>query len=372
MTVSHELRTPLTAIYGWSRLLATGQLREEHKAPALATIERNARAQTRLIDDLLDVSRVITGKLRLDIRQVNLEDVVRGAVEAMRPALAAKGIRLETAIDPNEAADRRRSGAAAASRVEPPVECDEVHASRRARGAASPAIGIAAGTGRHGHRRGNCDRVPAIRLRAVSPAGGWVAATVRRPRTRPGDRASPRRAPRRFRVSRERRGRPWRDVQGHSPGAGAQARRGVSGAPGWRHPCQVGCTSRRHPRAGRGRRTRGARALRIHPRNRRRPRHDGVVGLSRPAISPQDVLVSDIEMPDEDGYELVGKALALAQDRGARLNTIAVTAYARTEDRLRALDHGYQWHLSKPVEPSELVSVVASLANSPPGAARLH
>lgn len=86
----------------------------------------------------------------------------------------------------------------------------------------------------------------------------------------------------------------------------------------------------------------------------------------------QDVLVSDIEMPDEDGYELVGKALALAQDRGARLNTFAVTAYARTEDRLRALDHGYQWHLSKPVEPSELVSVVASLANSPPGAARLH
>lgn len=86
----------------------------------------------------------------------------------------------------------------------------------------------------------------------------------------------------------------------------------------------------------------------------------------------QDVLVSDIEMPDEDGYELVGKALALAQDRGARLNTIAVTAYARTEDRLRALDHGYQWHLSKPVEPSELVSVVASLANSPPGASRLH
>ena len=76
--------------------------------------------------------------------------------------------------------------------------------------------------------------------------------------------------------------------------------------------------------------------------------------------------------PQGGRVELVGKALALAQDRGARLNTIAVTAYARTEDRLRALDHGYQWHLSKPVEPSELVSVVASLANSPPGASRLH
>jgi CheY-like chemotaxis protein len=86
----------------------------------------------------------------------------------------------------------------------------------------------------------------------------------------------------------------------------------------------------------------------------------------------QDVLVSDIEMPDQDGYELEGKALALAHDRGTRLNTNAVTAYARTEDRSRALDHGYQWHLSKPIEPSELVSVVASLANAPMGDSRLH
>ena len=69
MTVSHELRTPLTAIYGWSRLLASGQVRGEQRTRALATIERNARAQTRLIEDLLDVSRVISGKLRLDMRR---------------------------------------------------------------------------------------------------------------------------------------------------------------------------------------------------------------------------------------------------------------------------------------------------------------
>ena len=86
----------------------------------------------------------------------------------------------------------------------------------------------------------------------------------------------------------------------------------------------------------------------------------------------QDVLVSDIEMPGQDGYELADKALTLARERATYLGAIAVTAYARTEDRLRALDHGYQWHLSKPVEPSELVSVVASLATAPPGDARPH
>ena len=91
MTVSHELRD---AADGHLRLVAAagdGAAARRARAPArLPTIERNARAQTRLIDDLLDVSRVITGKLRLDIRQVNLEDIVRGAVEAMRPALAAR------------------------------------------------------------------------------------------------------------------------------------------------------------------------------------------------------------------------------------------------------------------------------------------
>ena len=77
--------------------------------------------------------------------------------------------------------------------------------------------------------------------------------------------------------------------------------------------------------------------------------------------------MSDIEMPGEDGYQLAARALARARDRGTRLNTIAVTAYARTEDRLRALEHGFNWHLAKPVEPSELVSVIASLVYAPAG-----
>jgi signal transduction histidine kinase len=101
MTVSHELRTPLTAIRGWARMLSTGEIREEQKRHALETIERNARAQTQLVDDLLDVSRAISGKLRLDVAIVDLPAVVDAAVESIRPAAAAKEIRLQTIVDPS-------------------------------------------------------------------------------------------------------------------------------------------------------------------------------------------------------------------------------------------------------------------------------
>ena len=99
MTVSHELRTPLTAIYGWIRMLASDAVRPEQRQRALEAVERNARAQTRLIDDLLDVSRAITGKLRIDARPVNLEDVVRAAVETLKPALDAKAIHFGHHVD---------------------------------------------------------------------------------------------------------------------------------------------------------------------------------------------------------------------------------------------------------------------------------
>jgi signal transduction histidine kinase len=100
MTVSHELRTPLTAIYGWARVLGTKQMGAEHQARAIAAIERNAHAQTRLIEDLLDVSRAITGKLRLEPRPINVADVLRAAVETVSPAMAAKRTRFEAEIDP--------------------------------------------------------------------------------------------------------------------------------------------------------------------------------------------------------------------------------------------------------------------------------
>ncbi|MGH9373017.1 MAG: sensor histidine kinase, partial [Vicinamibacterales bacterium] len=101
MTLSHELRTPLTAIYGWVRMLSTEIVPPDQRARALAAVERNARAQTRLIDDLLDVSRAISGKLRLDARAINVADVVMSAIETLEPALDAKNIQIEKALDPD-------------------------------------------------------------------------------------------------------------------------------------------------------------------------------------------------------------------------------------------------------------------------------
>lgn len=99
MTISHELRTPLTAIYGWARVLGTREMPKEEQARAIAAIERNSHAQTRLIDDLLDVSRAISGKLRLETRPVSVPDVVRAAVETVNPAMTAKGLHFESTFD---------------------------------------------------------------------------------------------------------------------------------------------------------------------------------------------------------------------------------------------------------------------------------
>jgi signal transduction histidine kinase len=98
MTISHELRTPLTAIAGWARLLVDNLVTEEQRNAALRTIDRNAQAQTRLIDDLLDVSGIMTGKLRLDIHRVQIEDVISAAVEAVRPAAAAKRVEIVATV----------------------------------------------------------------------------------------------------------------------------------------------------------------------------------------------------------------------------------------------------------------------------------
>ena len=101
MTVSHELRTPLTSITGWVQILETGKLDAAQTRAAIETIARSARAQARLIEDLLDVSRIISGKLRLDPRTVRIADVVREAAATVQPAADAKGLRLDTVIDPD-------------------------------------------------------------------------------------------------------------------------------------------------------------------------------------------------------------------------------------------------------------------------------
>jgi signal transduction histidine kinase len=101
MTVSHELRTPLTAIAGWARMLVDGMVGDDKRESALRTIERNAQAQKRLIEDLLDIAGIMAGKLRLDVRSISVTEVIQNAVDAVMPAANAKGIHLETSIAPD-------------------------------------------------------------------------------------------------------------------------------------------------------------------------------------------------------------------------------------------------------------------------------
>src|SRR6185503_6450631 len=103
-TISHELRTPLSAILGWTRMLRLGQLSADEHVKALDTIERNARAQAQLIDDLLDVSRIVTGKLRMDVRPSDPTSFIDAAVEAVRPAAEAKGVHVQKVMDTGAAA----------------------------------------------------------------------------------------------------------------------------------------------------------------------------------------------------------------------------------------------------------------------------
>src|SRR6185312_6514806 len=98
-TISHELRTPLTAILGWARLLGSGRLQPDEQSQAIESIGKNARAQAQLIDDLLDVSRIITGKMRLEVREIDLSNVIDGALGVVLPAAQAKGIEVEPRID---------------------------------------------------------------------------------------------------------------------------------------------------------------------------------------------------------------------------------------------------------------------------------
>ena len=141
--LSHELRTPLNAIVGYARLLRGGILTGDKATRGLETLERNATSLTQIVDDVLDVSRIVSGKIRLDVQPVELPLVVDNAVATVQPAADAKGVRVQTIVDPARRPGLGRSRSAAAGRVEPAVERGEVHAERRPRAGAARARELA-------------------------------------------------------------------------------------------------------------------------------------------------------------------------------------------------------------------------------------
>ncbi|HEY0174019.1 MAG TPA: PAS domain S-box protein [Pyrinomonadaceae bacterium] len=363
-TVSHELRTPLTAILGWAHMLRTGQLVGPDARGVYETIERNARAQSQLIDDLLDVSRIITGKLRIDVRRVDPVYFIDSAVEAVRPAADGKGVRLHKETEAGTAW----------------VAGDPVRLQQVVWNLLSNAMKF---TPRGGSVEVRLARNGANVEISVKDTGAGIA---------------PEFLPHVFERFRQAEGGITRQhgglglglsivrhlvelhgggVSAESPGEGQGSTFTVSlpAAPA-RKGEDVGAASTAPPAYGCPERLDGLRVLIVDDEP------DTLmmlkVGLSLCGAEVEtasavagalaaldagrfDVLITDIGMPGEDGYDLIREVRSRPADGGGRIPAVALTAYARVEDRLQALRSGFQMHVPKPVELAELVAVTSSL-----------
>lgn len=368
-TISHELRTPLTSILGWSRMLRSHQLSEEDYAKALETIERNAHSQAQLIDDLLDVSRIITGKLRMDVRPTNLNDVIEAAIEALKPAAVAKGVRIQKIMDTGVVS----------------VPGDPVRLQQVVWNLLSNAIKF---TLRGGRVQVRLERVNSHIDIVVSDTGQGISPDFLPyvfDRFRQADQ----------RTSRQHGGmglglsivRHLVELHGGSvkaesagEGQGSSFTVQLPVAPVYEVDQSAG---RVHPAARDllpdtqgGDRLDGLKILIVDDEPDTRDMLKA--GLSRcgaevvAASSASEafaalgadlpgLLISDIGMPGEDGYEFIGRLRKLPVKEGGNIPAIALTAYARVEDRMKALRAGYQMHVPKPVDLAELVAVAASL-----------
>jgi PAS domain S-box-containing protein len=367
-TLSHELRTPLTSILGWASMIRNGEVEGSAAARAIETIERNARSQARLIDDLLDVSRIITGNLRLDLHPLNLAPIVEAGIDALRPTADVKGIQLRTEslgaeclvkgdanrlrqviwnLLSNAIKFTQRGGAVAIS-----LKCagSTVHLT-----VADTGEGISAeflpyvfdrfrqAEGSISRKQGGLGLGLAVVRHLVELHGGSIRAessglgegsrfTVELPLAE--ERRDPARAEERRREVERRRTR-----KGAIRLDGIHVllveddedSRKLLSVMLKRHGARVTSTKS------------AAEALRVFPEEL------------------PDVLVSDIGMPDEDGYEFIRKLRALPPDQGGQTPAIALTGYASRKDRERALAAGYHQHMAKPIEQSDMINAIAAL-----------
>lgn len=369
-TLSHELRTPLNAIVGYSRMLQAGMLAtSEKQTNALETVVRNAASLTQIVEDVLDVSRIVSGKLRLNVQAVELSQIVREAVETSQPAADARGIRLDVIVDPQGTLvsgdpDRLRqvlwnlcSNAVKFSErgghVEVRLERVNSHVEVTV---TDTGIGIEPAFLPHLFER--FSQADAGTSRVHSGLGLGLAITRHLVELQGGR------------------------ISAHSDGLGHGSTfrielpiRGVWPAPG--------DEIRIHPAA-----SDPAVPLRV-------PRLDGIrilvvdddrdaLALSREILEVTgatvttadsgqdalnklgkgiaDVLIVDIGMPRMDGFELITRIRASGEAAIREIPAAALTAFARSEDRVRAMRSGFEVHLSKPIEPGELMAAAATLA----------
>jgi signal transduction histidine kinase len=364
-TLSHELRTPLNAILGWSRLLVGGNLDAGTARRAIEIIDRNTRLQAQLIEDLLDISRIITGKLRLDLRSVPVAQIVEGAIESVRPSADARRVQLRTAMTDGSArilCDPARMQQVIWNLVTNAIKFTPEGGTVRVQvDVAGPTVSIEvsdSGVGidpdflphvfdRFRQQDGASTRAHgglglglSIVRHLVELHGGTVEArsagpgrgatfTVRVPQ-------APVRAGQIELLDEKARSEEFTDLPSLA-GLHVLVVDNESDARGLLRVVLEGC----------GASVEEASAA------------DEALECIRRRLP--DVLLSDIAMPGEDGYALIRKVRDL--DGPSRtLPAAALTAFATATDRARALLAGYQAHIPKPVEPSELAAVVAALA----------
>jgi signal transduction histidine kinase len=366
-TLSHELRTPLNAILGWSQLLAGGQLQEATRRRAIEIIERNTRLQVQLIDDLLDVSRIVTGKVRLDLKPMLVRTIIDAAVEAALPTATAQSVEIHREV-PDEAIA---------------VLCDGSRMQQVLSNLLSNAI-------------------------KFTPAGGLVTVSERRDGSGvvltvsdTGEGIEPRFLPHVFDRFRQQDPASTREhgglglglsivrhlvelhggaIEAHSEGLGRGAAFVVRLPVSPVAPDAEGTPNAREPRSPsafpEALTLEGIRVLVVDNDADARGLVSAIlesrgaevesVGSTAEAISSirkrrPDVLLSDIAMPGEDGYSLIRK-VRLLDGPDEPLPAAALTAYATPGDRAEAILAGYHAHLPKPIEPTELAAAVAALA----------
>jgi PAS domain S-box-containing protein len=369
-TVSHELRTPLSAILGWATMLNKNKVEPAIAIRGIESIERNAKAQAQLIEDLLDVSRIISGKVRLDIKPVLLTSIIEEALDAVRPAAEAKSIRLNVSIDKD--ADQLRADAARLQQIIWNLVANSIKFTPP-RGDVSVNVGRSAsmveisvkdtGEGinpeflpyvfdRFRQADSSMTRIHgglglglAITRHLVEMHGGTISAqsegegrgatfTIKLPTPAVHSETS---------LTKDNGGRQWRST-GHesnqSPNLQGIKILAVDDSSDTREllsvvleDCGATVTTASSVRE----------ALEVFN------------------VWIPDILVCDIGMPELDGYAFIKAIRTLPREQGRDTPAIALTGYARVEDRSRALQAGYQMFVPKPIEATELCSIVATL-----------
>lgn len=372
-TVSHELRTPLTAVLGWACVLRMGTFGESSFDKALEAIERNARSQSQLIDDLLDVSRIVAGKLRLKIQTVDVISVIESALQTIQPAAEAKEILITKTLedlrgtvsgDPDRLQQIVWNLLSNAVKFTPRGGRVNISLSAQEDDAqiivddSGPGIGadflphvfdrFRQADGSYTRMHGGLGLGLAISRHLIELHGGTISARN----------------------------------HDDEPGARFTIDLPLIKQPGLSASLQIADQAMRKPLTPNDLPLSGLRILVVDDDPDAlelltlvfnqygaevTPAKSAPEALSAYRQRSVDVLVSDIQMPDVDGYQLLGQIKALAKERAVRLTALAVTAHAKAEDRARAIKAGFQAHVSKPVDPNELVMILAGLVSTDNG-----